>query len=93
VKARVTGGRRKGIRPTGKNRYNLPSANNKGLARSIDPRSRESARRVCSFTRRLNSRYNATPQRAATDVVLTFILIATITGDGRNKVIIINQIK
>lgn len=36
---------------TGKNRYNLPSANNRGLARSIHLRwdSRESVGHVCAF--------------------------------------------
>lgn len=38
-------------RAIGKNRYNLPSANNRGLARSIHLRldSRESVRHVCVF--------------------------------------------
>lgn len=40
-----------GAGATGKNRYNLPSANNRGLARSIHLRrdSRESVRHVCAF--------------------------------------------
>lgn len=81
--------RGRGVRTIGKNRYNLPSANNRGLARSIHLR-RESAG-VFTFSHYMPIEFAVkrdTP-RASSNTVDIYFDCYDYAYDSRNKIMII----